>query len=537
MMLKFAVRRWALLLGVLMTVLFMAPDFVLPCALAEDDGRNQLEISITAKPAEMVEPGDVMLNFSIENVSAVDAQNVYLSSADGLLSEPVGQLSAGASQSFNRQHTVSVQELDAGEITYIISHDDPFDPNSKVNYTVAAEIRRSDARPLAELTRRFSNSSVNPGDTLVITYRIRNTGNVVLTGLRVQDTLGDFTGQVDRLDVGESQTLISRVVIDDETISSAVLDYYAEDSEDIHTLKLADAELTLAQPGLETTFSAGLSAFSANVADAALTLINTGNVDIRNLRVTDDIYGGIIADSITVPAGESVEVSHSYALRGDMRFRWSVSAVNDAGGRIAFTTEEVSVASEAGEFAAPTLEVSAITPRIRRSGSVRVQVRIANPGSLDLQDVVLSEASMGELRRFAVIPAGGAAEREFSFYVSEDTGWNFSLEYTDFSGTLQRTADVPVEITIAADGVLPEGVSPGFIEFTGNSIKIGGSSTFAVLLIAGLSVLLVLIILLVIASRRARLEKQLRIAAEKQRRREDRSKRPAHAKNKSKGRT
>jgi len=76
-------------------------------------------------------------------------------------------------------------------------------------------------------------------------------------------------------------------------------------------------------------------------------------------------------------------------------------------------------------------------------------------------------------------------------------------------------------VAITPDGVLPDGAKPGFIEFTGSSIKIGGSSTFAVLLIAGCVVLLVLIIMLLIASRRARIEKQIRIAAEKQRRKEE----------------
>ena len=96
-------------------------------------------------------------------------------------------------------------------------------------------------------------------------------------------------------------------------------------------------------------------------------------------------------------------------------------------------------------------------------------------------------------------------------------------------------------VIISPDGVLPKGATPGFIEFTGSSIKIGESSTFAVLLIAGCVVLLVLIIMLIVASHRARIEKQLRIAAEKQRRREEMGKTnrftPVRApKTKSKGR-
>ena len=68
--------------------------------------------------------------------------------------------------------------------------------------------------------------------------------------------------------------------------------------------------------------------------------------------------------------------------------------------------------------------------------------------------------------------------------------------------------------------MLPEGAKPSFIEFTGSSIKIGGSALFGVLMIAGCVTLVVLIVILAVASRRARIQRQLRIAEEKVKRKE-----------------
>ena len=123
-------RRSRLLTCIIVLCLFAAvfgsiagtQRFAVSSAVAEE-GRELLDIEMTSRPVEMVQPRDVMLNFSIRNISAVDAMNVYLSSADGLLSEPFGRIAAGETQNFNRQHSVSQEELDAGEITYIISHD------------------------------------------------------------------------------------------------------------------------------------------------------------------------------------------------------------------------------------------------------------------------------------------------------------------------------------------------------------------------------------------------------------------------------
>lgn len=518
------------------------PGFAMPVSLAEE-ARSQLQISITARPEEMVEPGDVMLNFTIENISDEPAPNVYLSSADGLLSEPVGQLAAGEKQSFNRQHTVTAGELEDGVISYIISHDDPDDPNGKINYSAHAAIRRSDVQPRVEFTRRFSSLRVEENGALTITYRIRNTGNVALENLRVQDTLGDYTGAVDLLEVGQSRTLISRAVITEDSISAAVLDYTAAGNPDERfTLTLADQEIAIAQTALRAQLHAAPSAFANGSCDLVLTLENTGSADIRNIRIIDEASGSVIADHLTAPAGQSIELSRSCALRGEMHFAWRITGLSESGRELRLLAEADAAQQPAGPSAPLSLSVSTDTPRIRRGGNVTMHISIANPGGTDIYGVALSEEARGEMRTFTVIPAGGSVSRDFTFEIRDSETLAFSLGYAGEDGAAQRVSAAPVEIIVAPDGVLPEGAKNTLIEFTGKGIKIGGSSIYAALLISGLVVLLVLIVLLLIASRRARIQKQLRIAAEKQRRREELGKTnrftPVRApKNKSKGRS
>lgn len=492
-------------------------------ALGEET-RELLRIQMTAQPEEMVEPGDVTLSFAIENVSGTDAQSVYLSSADGLLSEPVGQIDAGETQAFSRTHSVTADELSGGEITYIISHDDPEDPGRKVNYTVSAPIRQSDKRPQAEFTRQFSGRSAAADGTLTVAYRVRNTGNVALTNLRVQDKLGDYTGRVERLEVGDSRTLISRVTVTEAAASSAVLSYNADGAGDeVFMRTLEDVSVGLGHAALEHSFSAVYSAFDADTADVVLALTNLGDVDCRNVRVTDELYGGVIADELTVPAnGDPVEISHSYAVRGDGSYCWRVTGVYADGEEIDFTTDIAALApGAAGESAPLRISAEALTPRIRHSGDVTLRVRIANPGGVDVREVLLSEETLGALRSFAILPAGGTIERDVVLRVEDDAAYSFSISYVAGDGAPQSVTAAPVEVVIAPDGVLPEGAKPRFFDFSGKSIKIGGSSTFAVLLIAGCVVLLALIVMLLIATRRARIEKQLRIAAERQRRKEE----------------
>lgn len=500
-----------------------AARFATPAAAEED--AQLLQISLQVQPDSLVEPGDVTLSLSIRNISGITAENVYLSSSDGLFSEPIGQIDAGESISLSRPHSVSQAELDAGSINYIISHDDPREEGHKVNYTVQAEIRRSELQPAVEFTRQFSSRYVTPGSAVTITYNILNSGNVILNSLRVQDSLGDFTGRIEQLDVGESRTLISRVTINEADVSSAKLTYdvAALDAESF-VCTLEDAPVRIAYGQIDAQISASYSAFSTDTAEVVLLLSNLGNVDYTGIRISDDIYGGVVADNISLPSGSAdpIFISATYPVRGDEGFRWRITGVSEAGEHIDLVTDTAFLVPQEIIYPAEaSIQAWTRMPNIRKVGNVPVGIRIENAGDADITDLELSEASLGLVHRFAIVPAGGYIEREFSLPVEEDCYFSFTLDYSDIHGDRHDMTAAPVSVTISSGGVLPEGAEERFIEFTGSSFKVGGSSAFAVLLIVGSVILLALIITLLVLSRKAKMEKKLRMAAERHRKRSE----------------
>ena len=526
-------KRWnglrALLLALCITAAALLPSagiqgFAAPAAYAEANAQL-LHISLLAQPDNLVEPGDVNLVLSIENTSDAAAENVYLSSSDGLLSEPIGRIGAGENLSLNRPHSVSQAELDTGMISYIVSHDDPDEPARKVNYTVQAAIRKSALQPGVEFTRRFSSRYVAPGGTVTISYGILNTGNVALNSLRVQDDLGDFTGAVDRLEPGESRTLISRVTLDEADASIATLTYDVESlNQKSFVVALEEAPVRIAYGQIDASLSASYSAFSTDTAEVVLLLSNLGNVDYTNLRITDDIYGGIVADKLSLPSGSAdpISVSATYPVRGSDGFRWRISGVNEAGERVDMTTETVYLQSVESAYPTEvTMQVFLPVSDIRKPGEVPFIIHIDNAGDADVTNIDLNETRLGTLHNFAIIPAGGYIEREFYLPVEETTEFNFIIRYTSIHGEDRGVMAAPVTVELSSDGALPRGEEDRFIEFSGGSFKIGGSSTFAVLLVVGSAMLLALIIMLLVLSRKAKMEKKLRMAAERHRRRAD----------------
>ena len=511
-------------MGNLRRVAALAAALLTLCALgavrAEDAGQA-LFIDFTAQPAMMVAPGDVTMTFLIENRSNHPVQNIYLASADGTLSEPIGQLGAGESQTLVRPHAVTQAELDKGEIVYTISHDPAEGRGDKVVYTVTAAIVKGEQQPGISFTRQFSSQFVMRDGLVTVTYKIVNTGNVPLTNLRIRDALGDFTGRQEQLGIGESKTFISRVTLGGDELSTPVLEYEVPTG-DAFSISLDPAPIHIADDHLITSFYVRQAEFDEDIADAILILTNLGNVDYTGITVMDDVYGGVIADAIDLPSGgQPVEVPYTYPLRGVGEYRWHITGTNSAGQLLDLRTSTIE-ASNVPDFQSVDIELSAHTdtPRINRPGRVTFDFSIVNSGTVMARDARLYEVNRGDIRRLAVIPRGEREATVFSvsYDVSTDAEFIFCLEYTDAQGQQQTETTSPIAVQIAPDGVTPQRADGTDAGLEGESVKLGGnSSTFIVLLIIAGAALTVMITILAVASIRARRERMKRVAAEKQR--------------------
>ena len=510
-------RHWRKLAALMGALALLCALFVARAETGET--ATSLAIEFSVQPSVLVAPGDVTLTIVIENRTDRPVRNVYLSSADGQLSEPLGQIGPGETQTLMRPHTVTEEELESGAIIYTVSHDPMIAGEAKIDYPLSVGIVRGEAQPGVDFTRRLSSDFVLRGGLVTVTYKIANTGNVALTSLRIRDSLGDFTGRLEWLDVGESKTFISRVALNDAAESAPKLEYAVPSGETL-TRALDPLPIGIATSGLDMSFSVGQTAFADGTADAILILTNTGNVDYTGVTVMDDVYGGVIADGLTIPSGSApVEVSHTYPLRGEGDYRWRLTGMSDAGEALDLRTQTLTLAADTAD-AEVNIELIAVprTPRINRAGQVTFDFTIANTGSAMARDALLYEVNRGEIRRLAVLPTGAPSLCSASYEVAQDAQFVFCLTYTDAGGRQRTVSTSPIDVVIAADGVTPERVGRAGIDLEGESVKMGSNtSTFIVLLVIAGAALTVMITILFVASLRARRERSRRVAAERQR--------------------
>ena len=524
-------RRFAALLAALALAFVCAGGFAMPVACAEGGEatlpplRHILEISFSVAPAEMVEPGPVTLTFTITNASDYDAENVYISSSDGLRTEPLGQIDAGDSRVFSRAHDVTAEELEDGRITYIFSHDGVSGDPDTVNYTVDCPIERAIAQAEAEFTRQFSAVYARPGDVVTITYRVRNTGNVPIENLRVDDAPGEYTGRADSLEVGATRLFVSRVAVEDVTVSAPRLRYSvpAEGDEE-REVTLTEARILLADEQLTATLA--LDRETARVGEtvtATLTIMSLGNVSFYDMAVYDESYGGLVADALEMAAGtQTMTIEREYPVRGGASYQLRVRALSSSGAVVETLTEPVSLRALPAESGAEiSVYAEAVYPQIAAAGDVPVDVYIVNEGDESAREAVLSETSTDtQLRAFDFLAGRFTTHRRVYVPVSQTGELVFSLRYTNAAGLERTIESPPVRIEIVRGGQRLDAVEEE-APYSGQSVKLSEDPTFFIMLGGAALVLVALAVALLITSRKQRRRQREKLAQLRRQRQEE----------------
>lgn len=490
-------------------------------AWAENAEMPELRVEAVAEPDVLIAPGEVTLSFALTNASEHPLDNVSLTSADGMNTQSLGTLEPEETRTLEILHSVSDAELDTGAVTYVATC---HAGGNLYSYPVEAAINKKNVPPEIEFTRRFSNAFVAAESSVAVVYEVRNVGEVDVLALTLTDPLGGFSSQLESLEAGESRTFLQRVSLTEDTVSAPVLEYATDAGhENVYTTRLDEMMVRIAYSLLDLDFSAERSPFETSTADVVLELNNNGNVAYRNVTIYDDVYGGVIADAIEIPAGsEPVICTHTYPLRGTEEYRWRVTGETEAGERVDFITDTLSLSADEPDIPARlTLSARASMTNISRKGFVSFILQVANEGGDHAAHVQLSEETRGDIRELAVVPAGEPMVLQVKYPVYEDSEFVFSATYTDAEGIQHKIVADPVFVEISAGGTRPEPLESEKGLFGGVSVQVGNSSLFMVLLIGSIVILIVLTVILLVTSRRAKKARRERAAARKQRIKEE----------------
>ncbi len=332
------------------------------------------------------------------------------------------------------------QGTDCGPVTYVLTQADVEAGEVRNTADVTAEPPVGDpatdsAETLTPLEREpalsldkeagsvvlGADGRVDAGDTLPFTFRVRNTGNVVLTDVAVSDPLvGDVTCPAGPLAPGDAV---------DCTADAYVLTQADIDSGAVNNLATATADSVAGEPEpsrdeTSTTLGRGaavqLAKTAGGIEDAndtgrvdagdtvgyTFVVTNAGNVTLEDVVVTDPLVGDVGCDDSTLAPGDSTDCAavEPYVLTQADVDAGEVLNLADVTATGADGTEVVAGASErqeVGQVESLALDKQAgdvdtgADGRADAGDTIDYTFRVTNTGTTTLRGVTIDDPLVG----------------------------------------------------------------------------------------------------------------------------------------------
>lgn len=491
--------------------LLLACLLILPFA-AYGEQASSLTVSAQAVPDSMALAQEATFAFLLENTGSDGIADIAILFPEANGQHPVGALAAGAVSRVEFPYPVTEDDLTAGGVTFSVSSSGA-DGSSLPDIEVTVPLSREAERPEVELTRQLSGRYVHVGQQATLVYQVKNTGNVPLTSLEINDPLGDFTRTLERLEIGAAHTFINRVVIDEAAASTPTLRFSSAASGQSYTKSLTSASIVPAEENLtaEMTVDKTEVAYGETVT-VTLTLTNSGNVSYSDVTLSDSTLGMLVNKPLSLPAGaEPVVITRSCAVKADSQFCVTLSGKTDAGALFTLSTEPVAVTVlKSDEASDITLTAVPSADTLSEPGMVLFTLTLTNNGQSDLSRVTLKEAQRGEIRLFDVVPAGAPTVREQMYQVSEDSTFRFTAEIPEADGATRVVSTDEILITLSEDGLAPIAAQQTGIAaaLKARTLRLGSLSVYPAMILGAVVLLILLILAFVISGRRKRRERE-----------------------------
>ena len=300
----------------------------------------ELEIVKTADVTANAAVGDVITyTYRVTNTGNVTVNNVMVSdvhegtgSLGPISPANVATLAVGDFVEFTAQYTMTQDDIDAGvAVDNTATADATPVAGSLTPVTDTESVTPAAPNPLVDLTKTADvTTDLAVGDIVTYTYRAENTGNVTLTDVSVSDvhagagTLSAITpANIATLGVGQVVTFtatyevtqadidagvpITNTAILTATPSGGTLPPTTDDES--VTPEVAAPVLSLDKRALSTDFT-----MVGDMLDYEYDVVNTGNVTISALSVTDDRIASVSCPVTTLTPTESTVCTATYVV-------------------------------------------------------------------------------------------------------------------------------------------------------------------------------------------------------------------------------
>ncbi len=430
-----------------------------PVARAE----GEVTLVVTANPAAVASgPVNVDLTFTIQNNGSETLQNVHLYNVTSGSSEVTDGITG---------QKLVVPDVAGGQTKDIVAKKKQVaGPNAVLKYRVTYKIGgvtegradftltigAEDPAPELTFTRTVSKSMALKGSSVLITYTVKNTGNVNLEGITITDPCVK-TMPANAKNISLAPTIGKNVpvtiIVTEETQSTPTVTYKMKGGAaqtpitlPAKTIKISDSKLTM-----DVTADKSQIDNPGDEVNLHFVLSNSGNTSLRNLTVKDQ-ENNVVKSKLSINAGKDYEFD--YTVKPQETTSYVFNATGTDSGNNTYTADSTAVVIMVGTVtpepsgsaapAGPALAFSVTqdTAKLEAPGSVKFTFSINNTSGGKLYNVKITEAKLGEIEIIGDMDQGEKIV-EKSINVQKTDIYAFTLSATDQDGSTD-TINAPV---------------------------------------------------------------------------------------------
>ena len=438
------VRRFA---RKLMLLLLSA---ALICTAAVSYAEESVSVEITAvDPDALPSAGNVLVTISINNRSDYELQSITVSQNGISYPIPEDTVIPHLGKAIIPV-TVSVQDSQIGSpIVFTVGWTCDGEPHTA---EVETTIEKTE-EPVITLLRTASETHAKPGQKVVMTYTIKNETRFDMTDIMLVDEeiCNEPIRRNDSLQASNSLTFeYSYTVGTEDAVSNPVITYSVNGS----AKSLTPLEpLTIQSVNIGAQIKAQVGTVSSSGTAVDLTVTNTGNQKLKDVRVTDDSGTPVNTVPFSIDAGEKQNLTYTVGNPDGLpsrNIRFSLTATDPFDEQFETVSQDsisVPFYIDASQFSVTmqAVQTSDMTP----DGYASFSIQIDNSSQGALSNVELSEASAGLLATYLTLP-GGQTRFEGQVFASEPKTLEFSLRGTDALNSVRDLAKCTLTLTDAA---------------------------------------------------------------------------------------